>query len=296
MRKAFTLLELLVAMGIMLVLAALTAWLAPRMQQDYRRTRAADLLVTRLVQARCRTVRDHLATGLLPSADGLSFSQVQRPDPLCGGNLLSPWATDLSGNIIPAPRPAPSAVPWQGAWLVGGACNGCVGHSPGLGSVVTFANVDFTGLVGVGDYLSLHGGPARRIRGWQATALALDDVLPDEDFPPTCDYRIERGPRLLPGEVDDSFPTDQALDYGRCRGLRYGENGSLLPVLFGPRGDLEAGQGRVIFWLRDLGQPEGDPGSSTLVVVNPAGQVSSQPVAAGADPYANAYDGRDGGL
>jgi prepilin-type N-terminal cleavage/methylation domain-containing protein len=176
-RKAFTLVEMLVVIAIILALAALAAAFAPRVTDNQKMTRAVDLLEQWLLTAKMRAKRDGLATGLrfiqAPGDAAGTYSQfqyIQQPEPLTGGftsaNLLGP-------NLV----------------------------SAGAG-MVTFANVDFSlggllpldtfgrqqWLVQTGDYLEINGGGVFSIwgvvvpSGGQPPQLVLGGLL----APPTA--------------------------------------------------------------------------------------------------------------
>src|SRR5579884_4528291 len=91
-RNAFTLMEMLVAITIIVVLAALAAAFAPRIDDNQKLTRAVDNLEQWLLTAKMRAKRDGLATGLrFVSAPGdapgtySQFQYIQQPEPLAGG-------------------------------------------------------------------------------------------------------------------------------------------------------------------------------------------------------------------
>src|SRR5579884_726590 len=153
-RRAFTLIELIVVIGIILVIAALAAAFAPRVSDSQNLTRAIDQFEQWLLTAKMRAKRDGLATGIrfIPAPNDLNpanpnlansgtystFQYIQQPDPLAG----SPGGGTLMG------------------------AGGTLG--PGI---VQFANVDFTlqglppgqWLVQQGDYLEVRDGGVYRI-------------------------------------------------------------------------------------------------------------------------------------
>jgi prepilin-type N-terminal cleavage/methylation domain-containing protein len=109
-RKAFTLIEMLVVIGIMLVIAALAAAFAPRITDSANLSRAVDNLEQWLLTAKMRAKRDGLATGIRfvqaqgdPAGYYSQVQYIQQPDPISGGWLSS---TQLStGSSVQAPPP-----------------------------------------------------------------------------------------------------------------------------------------------------------------------------------------------
>jgi prepilin-type N-terminal cleavage/methylation domain-containing protein len=248
-RDAFTLVEMLVVIAIILALAALAAAFAPRVNDNQKLSRAVDNLEQWLLTAKMRAKRDGLATGLrfiqAPGDAAGTYSQfqyIQQPEPLTGGftsaNLLGP-------NLV----------------------------SAGAG-MVTFANVDFSlgglppldtfgrqqWLVQTGDYLEINGGGVYSIwgvvvpaPGQPANQLVLGGSLSQSIyfssawvpplppmtvvnvggltiFPPaqlwqsayeqgltiaeaTTNYRILRQPRILIGEEPLALPDNYAANF-----------------------------------------------------------------------------------
>src|SRR5579875_356607 len=106
-RNAFTLMEMLVAITIIVVLAALAAAFAPRIDDNQKMTRAVDNLEQWLLTAKMRAKRDGLSTGLRfiqAPGDGVGaysqFQYIQQPEPLSGGACLGP-----AGGTAPGAYP-----------------------------------------------------------------------------------------------------------------------------------------------------------------------------------------------
>jgi len=160
-RGAFTLVEMLVVIAIIITLAALAAAFAPRIDDNQKLTRAVDNLEQWLLTAKMRAKRDGLATGLrFVSAPGdapgtySQFQYIQQPEPLAGGYFNA--AGPVGGFILSAGTGSPGGV-----------------------GTVTFGNVDFSlgglppldsfgrqqWLVQTGDYLEINGGGVYSIWG-----------------------------------------------------------------------------------------------------------------------------------
>lgn len=205
-RIAFTLIEMIVVIAIILVIAALAAAFAPRVNDNQNLTRAVDNLEQWLLTAKMRAKRDGLATGIrfVPAVGDvpLTFSQVQyiqQPDPLSGG-----WITPTGP--------------------VGGVL-----QSAATGTVTfVLGSVDFTlggvpanqWLVQPGDYLEIRDGGVYQILAATgpntltllnaATTGSYDNTLAIAI--PTTNYRILRQPRLLIGEEPLALPNNYAVD------------------------------------------------------------------------------------
>jgi prepilin-type N-terminal cleavage/methylation domain-containing protein len=225
-RYAFTLVEMLVVIAIILALAALAAAFAPRVNDNQKMTRAVDNLEQWLLTAKMRAKRDGLATGLrfiqAPGDAAGTYSQfqyIQQPQPLVGG-----WLSQANpGNGVAAPTP-----PFpQGLYVVGGGAilTASVGR-------VTFVpgSVDFTlgglpanqWLVQPGDYLEINDGgvytigvvgvpsPTNNLVLGIPTPSPYDSALTITN--PTTNYRIIRQPRILIGEEPLTLPNNYAVD------------------------------------------------------------------------------------
>jgi type II secretory pathway pseudopilin PulG len=320
-QPAFTLVELLVVISIMILLAVLGYMLVPSMFSNYQRVGSVDQVSQWLLTARQRAKRDGRPTGLrlLPASDsdgnvvvnsdGTVFVRqvqyVQQPEPLVGGRLTK---DGLSGGM-------------------------CVDLAEG---VVTFRNVDFVGggstadeyLVQPGDYLELRGGGnVHRIASVTRDQLFLSDAtLDDPEFTPTTNYRIYRQPRPLLGEKVLDLPGDMVIDLGlpasidratgnplsfqtdrptrsvnvpeRLTGGGTSPPKLVLEVVFSRRGAvLSQRKGKVILWLRDATATAISPRTDVLVTI-PVGTgfIAACDVAPGPNPYLYTENGRDSGL
>src|SRR5205823_4797512 len=107
-RRGFTLIEMLVVMGIIVVLATLGVLVAPRLEQQMRAQRGADQLQQWLLIAKQRALRDRTATGLRLIYNPATPSYVreviyiQQPDDFTGANpqrMLTSLSWNTSINV-----------------------------------------------------------------------------------------------------------------------------------------------------------------------------------------------------
>jgi prepilin-type N-terminal cleavage/methylation domain-containing protein len=287
-RPAFTLIELLVVIGLIVVLASITALVVPPLAGDYNRVRAVDLLSEWLLSAKQRARRDQVPTGirLQTDASGL-YSQVlyvQQPDALSGAQL-------------------------------GGTCNGTGGTAS---ATVTFTGVDFTGggtvsgtgqvlqgLVQPGDYLQVatdsSGQPVHKVIGVSLSAGTYTVTLATATLNvlgPTSSYSFYRQPRPLVGEEVKQLPGTVAINNALSLNIPTNTTGSY-EIVFGPTGAVVGygtTGGKIVLFLQDYAT-DTNPGPPTLIAIQTrTGFIGAFPVAPGANPYAFAEDGRSSGF
>ncbi len=284
-RPGFTLVELLVVIGIICVLAAVGYMTLPSLAGDYNRTRSIDALSEWLLTAKMRAKRDGTGTGirLTPDASG-NFSQVtyvQQPEPLTGGTC-----TGITNGVAT----------FNGIDLVG------PGSGPGA----------FDSLVQPGDYLEIQGGGAVHLIGsvQSSTQLTLANTNVNVTVPagPISNFRILRSPRVLVGEDIKSLPANLAVNIGASLNIpqrNVPASGSapsttFYEILFAPSGSIigqGTGAGKVILYVQDY-NPVGNPGEPTLIVIDVrSGFIGAFPVGPpGQDPFYYTYTGAPGGL
>lgn len=294
MRRAFTLMELLITITVVALLAALTVTLFPHnFRENHRLNLGADLLTQWLLQARGQAVRDGVSTGLRLGVQGgvcRVFHLVKRQDDFCQGMYVGSWDETATGNAVAWFR-----LPYDE--------NGVERQldSPRFGNVQS------------GDYLDLNG-TLRRIESATHYSLTLargttplpGPTLPDANRTGTEEfrdgnngrnnYRIIRGMALVPGYAGDVLPEGIILDVNLSLGVE--ETAGHRDVVFSPQYHLEHGVGEerdVVLWLRQ--DRPGASGTGILVHVNRrTGEVSQHPVATGSDPYQFTRDGRSSGM
>lgn len=275
-RKAFTLVEMLVVIAIILVIAALAAAFAPRVNDSQNLTRAIDNMEQWLLSAKMRAKRDGLATGVrfvaVQGDVGGTYSQIQyiqQPDPLTAGVCVGAPPSPLPANAYQYPPPSP-ALPQGGNYYIGGTL---VSASSGS---VTFQGVDFSlgglpqydastpprnqWLVQPGDFLevrdygifsiySVTGANTVQLGGTTLQGDPYYSVPVGPNFyisqyesslsinQPTTNYRILRQPRILIGEEPMNLPNNFAVDMNTLSGASVAMGSFGAPeILFSPTG------------------------------------------------------------
>jgi prepilin-type N-terminal cleavage/methylation domain-containing protein len=268
-REAFTLIELIVVVAVILTIAALAAAFVPSVSDNTNLSRAVDLTEQVLLTAKLRAKRDQLATGvrfIQAQGDAAStysqFQYIQQPDPLAGGWVST---TQTTGSVLYNAGPPP-------LYITGGIITSAAGGT------VTFANVDFSlggtpsasqWLVQPGDFLEVRdggvymigsvvppampGNPANTLLLVNTAAGSYDASLTITTA--TTNYRILRQPRLLTGEAPVALPNNFAVDF--TIGPSNVQNGpSGFPeILFSPTGAVigtNAGTGKLLMVVHDV--------------------------------------------
>jgi prepilin-type N-terminal cleavage/methylation domain-containing protein len=336
LRPAFTLVEMIVVLTIMLVLTVIVAAVAPRFQENQRVVKGADLISQWLLTAKQMALRNQTATGVRFNPDPTNSSLVrelqyiQQPDDF----IAIPGVSPQPGTTIPYPirRISP------GVWLAGATGYSWAGNlallePPQVPQPWTDFSGGFTNPpspqlwpVQQGDFLEANGsGLVHQIIGistppspypqeysllqlaspfspqpGQAPTTVTLPLLPG---PLTSQYRVIRAPRVLTGETPLQLPKDVAIDANqKFPGDPFGFTPPI-DILFSPSGSVvsPAGvSGKIIFWVRDTGKDPSEPGEQFLVVIQVrTGFIAVHP----ADPYSSnlnmyrfAFDDRTSGL
>jgi prepilin-type N-terminal cleavage/methylation domain-containing protein len=303
-RGAFTLIELIVVIALILVLTALGAAFLPRFTDSQNQFRAGDQLSQWLLTARQRAKRDGLPTGVRILFDPLTglanqVEYVQQPDPYTTGTCVS-----LVNN--PSPPPGNSVATFSGVDFQGAA--------------LFVGQPDF-GLVQPGDYLEANGGGSVHYISnvIQSPPNPPTLVLTNPNIPPltvpASSYRIIRQPRRLQGEDVQTLPQDMVIDLtnlGTPAALSLnvptrtvslpppGPSQTFVEIVFSPAGSVigtGTTSGKIILWVRNTTKPIGDPGATTLIAVQiRTGFIAAHPISLSADPYLFTEDGKSSGL
>jgi type II secretory pathway pseudopilin PulG len=333
-RHGLTMVEMLVVIGLILVLGTLTLTISPRIAEDQRAARTADLITGWLLSAKQRAYRDQQSRGirLVVSPDGTQARElmyIERPEDYRGGLLQvpSPFATG------PAPVPGLMTVP------------------PAYASATAFvAGKDLTNgfpvnekIVAEGDFLvldTMESPPYNSHRIYHLTYVppGTPGAPPGGGTHIVCAtydgssfsvinsgspivnlnndrFRFVRQPRPLQGEQNLQLPRDMIVDLALPRA----QGGSILPgltiappppdrydIIFTPRGSLQGTNallGKVVLRIRNATRDVRDGDQTFIVIYTRSGVIAAHPVnldtdAAGnlVDPYLFLRDGQTSGL
>jgi prepilin-type N-terminal cleavage/methylation domain-containing protein len=314
-RRAFTLVELLVVMTIIVIIASITAAVLPNVLRNGKVTQAANTIQGMLLAAKQRAARDRVPAGVrfILTTDTLNvptgfasrlicteLAYVVQPDDLIiTGDSLS-FASVPSGPFVGDFQATSSVQDYAGT----------------MGSTATQTAEEAA--VQAGDYIECAGGLIGAIMGLGGTGSAQNILYtfsnPSNGFPVTS-YRIIRMPRRVPGEDSMKLPQDVTVlvaDVPNLASTNFANytfyslnipsrvvpfNGVTTPpatyyyeIVFSPSGSVVgAGTnsgGQICIFVRDSSRDKITDGEPALVVVNPrTGAVSVQPV----NPTASGY-------
>jgi type II secretory pathway pseudopilin PulG len=326
-RGAFTLVEMLVVIAIIITLAALAATFAPSVDDSQKLSRAVDNLEQWLLTAKMRAKRDGLATGLrfvqtqgdmnidpglkqVPPVPTIfsQFQYIQQPEPLAGGYCAG-------GATAALPLPYYQYPPGTGNYYFGGLLTSATAGT------VTFQGVDFSlggavlaqGLVQSGDYLEINGGGVFLINGVTSpTTLTLNTTSGYASSlnitTPTTNFRILRQPRILIGEEPLTLPDNYAANFAPIPG-----SGSTLPgtnvalgssgypeILFSPTGAVigtNAGTSTIVISVWDTTMQTPDPNRVGIVgIQSRSGFIGAYGVSLSGNPFLFVQTARESGL
>jgi len=308
-RRAFTLIEMLVAISILTVIATLSIAVIPKIKERTKASAGADNLQQWLLIAKQMALRDRTPTGvrLIVDNDGFvrTLQYIQQPDNFIGPALV----------FDPAD---PTHVTLPGVDLSGG-----LGPNANLWPVQSWV-IDPGGLVlKQGDYLQFQNGPYYRIKSVNPTTGSIYTYSqmwlppPQGTIPPgnTSNFAIIRQPRPIAGEAVLQLPDDIVIDYQLS--LPNIPPVGNYDILFSPSGALvgalgnanSAAGGKIVLWVRDVTQDYplpasagSQPGDQLLVVVfGRTGRIGGfpwnpDPNVGGGYPYYYVFDPRNSGL
>jgi prepilin-type N-terminal cleavage/methylation domain-containing protein len=307
-RCAFTLVELLVAVGLLLILATLALSIIPNVSQSQNTARAAAQLQQWIEIAKSRAARDRIPRGIRL---------------ICPPLPARPLIVQLEYIELPEPYTL------HGFSSVTGTLKPSTAQVPGGGQTVTFTNNTKTlrGGVGIsllnpqpqlwpvqnGDYIEL-AGVVYQINGSPVndTLLNLTTTVPAPVV--TTNYKIIRQARPIGDDLME-MPQNIAIDLqwrfinsptplASFPGPWPPPSGSIpgpwdlpisppqpLDIIFAPDGRVIPGPApansgganlasfdKIVLWVRDITLPDGQ-GDPTLVVIYPrTGLIAAQPV------------------
>lgn len=316
-RSAFTLVEMLVVIGIIVTLATLSVAIIPTIHQRTKAQRGADNTQGWFLIARERALRDHALRGIRllvdpPDPNGVAYVRsmvfIEQPDVITGG-FLQFDPNNPNHAIVSGPD------------LTGGF---------GASTV----NQPYWP-VQSGDYLQFQDGTSYVISSVNATPAPTSVPAPNEIFTTnpmwlagnpanapgnTSNYVIRRAPRQTAGEDVLKLPDDVVIDLQLSRpspmvvisptGQAYAD------ILFTPSGAVTGAlgdsSGKIVLWLRDVTKdfplppnPNATTGDQPLLVIyTRTGRVAAVgynndpnvPAPGQYDPYFYTYDPRSSGL
>jgi prepilin-type N-terminal cleavage/methylation domain-containing protein len=314
---AFTLVELLVAMVLILILATIAVLFVPRMNEAQKANRGADQLQGQFLLAKARALRDRLPTGIRLSADQSSgggstlardMQFIQQPEDFRGG-------TYIVAQPFPQPNPTVTLI-------------GFINQAPTAtftGSSLGSVNSPDNFAVMPGDYIEFNGGGLlHQILGIMSppfappfnacTSVAILPLNADLPTSPTANYRVIRQPRVIANEEAIQLPQDVAIDFTLSLRVpqRQAYSGvGLSPggpspqvyvyrdILFAPSGAIvgqNSGSGNIILYVRDITRDAIIDGDPRLVTIHThTGLIGVHPI----DPtnlYRFTQDARSSGL
>jgi hypothetical protein len=262
------LVELLVAIGIIVLLAALTVAFLPKREVRLA-TQGADQLQTYIASAKSRALRDRAPRGirLIPSPQGgfREFQFIEVPEP---------YAPNAFVTVPPGSNIA--NVRWD---LSGGAV------LPGDMLEFTTGQASIHRVTIVGGF-----NPANGI-----TQVTLASVPPNAavSFFVTTSYRFVRQPRPLLGEPALQMPNSVLVDPGLSLNIPTSYDSANFDIVFSSSGEvINAIGGRIVLWVRDdnnVSQP------TLLTIYTYTGGVAAHPQGPPGQPYLFTQDGRSSG-
>lgn len=308
-RRAFTLVEMLVVLALVLVLATLLIAFGPRMAEKHKAAAGADQLQQWLLIAKQRALRDRSPTGLrlIPDTDNPSFVRklryVQLPADLRFQRPMSVSAGSAPGRFD------------------------YVDLGAGPGENFRAGSADLPGYtdpafwtVQPGDFIQFPDLTVHKIGGADSTGAVIGTPVtptrlqlnwsgaPASPINSSTLFSIFRSSRPILGEQELLLPEDIVIDLGTnttyAVPLYQGFSG-YPEIVFGTDGPMinTPLNGKAILWVRDVTQGTAE---QTLIVVYgrtgfiAAHQVDVTPSQTVPGQYANPYsftqDGRSSGL
>jgi prepilin-type N-terminal cleavage/methylation domain-containing protein len=300
-RSAFTLIELIVVVSIILVLAGIAALLLPRVLASEKASQGASQVQGWLMIARGRAIRDQAPRGLRlnlnsdPLANSwwvVNLQYIEQPEDLGGvdlgsldaqGNKQGRFLIALTYNTLPSGVLANVTADFAGNPTPIDFFNGSSDPNEWLVQPGDYVEVNGGGLVFRVAFPSENGGNptvTSQIAGGLGNRLIL--APPPRNLPqvvptiPTWRYRIIRQPRVLTGEDALELPRDVAIDLTKSVGFQGGAapaalfNGNAVDILFDRFGNVigqAAAYDKIVLWVLDVTM---DPtsGDQTLISIN----------------------------
>ena len=236
-RKAFTLVELLVAIGIMVILAALALAFSPKTESRLA-AQGADQLQTYIASARARAMRDNVLSGIRLIPDGNNnfseFQFIQAPEPFVPGGTVTIQAGAMTATFN--------------------------GNLSLAGSVQQGDLLEI--MYGIGSVSRLSANPSAN----SATLLSTPPAAAVSALNNYPSYRFIREPRPLMGETTLQMPLNVRVNNtsATVNGTTYSAPNSTpsqlnvtsfqgaTDIIFSPSGQVvNATSGRIVLWVDD---------------------------------------------
>ncbi|MCX7666865.1 MAG: prepilin-type N-terminal cleavage/methylation domain-containing protein [Gemmataceae bacterium] len=279
-RTGFTLVELLVAIGIAIVLAGLAALTFPNFRQSTAVTNSVNQLQATLSVAKQRAIRDKLPRGVRliytgdPFVTELQF--IEQPEPIVppvGSSLVIPNGTEESWTAtINFPSAAHAA-----------DVHGLLSTTAQGEDVLEIE--DFGGFVGrIVSAPTLSGA---------TISFDVRDKFPARQgsggFTLFEGFRIRRSPKPLVGEPNVMMSKAGVL-IANSKGIALNTANNGFDIMFNANGEVShAVVGQIHLWVAPL---TGNAQPSILCLYTKSGYMAVYDIAPGSDPYAYSRDGR----
>jgi prepilin-type N-terminal cleavage/methylation domain-containing protein len=286
-RPAFTMVELIVVIAILLALAALIVLIFPRLQDSQRVAKGADVLQGQLFLAKQMAMRDQTPRGvrLIQGPNAGQYTSVQLIEqPLAyaigqatgsaNPSTIMPGGYDVkfSTTQSPAPNFGNNTVQVGDYLDLSAALDSyTTGTYPHAMHVITAVN-----LMGTDWVLTIATQPSSSLFG------ASNGTMPTQPW----NYRVVRSPRAMVAQQPVVLPDDVAITLPL---------GGSTDVMFDPSGVvLGTSPGKIVYQLQD--PTGGTPEQMLVAVYTRAGNILAQPIAPGSDPYLFIKDGSTSGM
>jgi prepilin-type N-terminal cleavage/methylation domain-containing protein len=316
-RRGFTLIELLVVITIIIVLASLALVLSPRLSEDQRTVRGADLTSGWLLICKQRAVRDQQARGLrlvrntsINNNWVTEMVYIERPADYRGGMLTSPSPTQDPAFAHPA-----ATVFVEGKDLT----NGGPPNEPivAAGDYLVFDVIESVKYCSHRVYAvkAVAGGTLVELCSYDGNYPSDVDGNTDAKISapisrmPSTGFRFVRSPRPMAGEPVLQLPRDIIVDLdtsgatpGPTSMAGLGSaNADALDIVFNPSGQAmgtNATAGKVILRVRNSTRPPTDGDQLYVTVYTLSGVIATHPVNLTNSPswYSFTWDGNLSGF
>ncbi len=288
-RLAFTLVELIVVIGIVAALAALIVLIFPRLQDSQRVAKGADVLQGQLFLAKQMALRDQTPRGVRliqgPNAGQYTSLQlIEQPLPYSVGQatgyanpsnfIPSGYDVKFSTSQNPAPSFGNNTVQVGDYLDLSAALDSyTTGSYPHAMHVITAVNFSAATSEWV---LTIATQPSSSLFG-ASNATMLNQPW---------NYRVVRSPRAMVAQQPVSLPDDVAITLPQ---------GGSTDIMFDPSGVvLGSSPGKIVYQIQD--PTGGTPEQMLVAVYTRAGNILAQPIAPGSNPYLFIQDGSTAGM